>query len=540
MCKRSYPRLSAPASGLRSRVIACLLLAAALATGVAAARWSRPVDLPDPGQARLPCLSYAPWNRHGESPIDDDPISAQRIADDLRLLSRYTKCVRTYSSRLGLGEVPRIASQLGMTVLQGIWIGRDPVANAAEIEAGLAAVAAAPDSVRGLVVGNEVLLRREQPAASLAGLLASVRARAPVPVTYADVWEFWIRHPELAGEVDWITIHALPYWEDHPVGVEEASAHIQDVHRLVSERFPGKEILIGETGWPSAGRQRGPAAPGRIAQARFTRDWMRTAGQAGIDYNYIEAFDQPWKRRLEGAMGGAWGIVGSDGQVKFPFQGPVAEAPERAGRMTAGLVAGLLLGLALALWPLLRGRPRPSPAGWLAGAGGLALIGGLMPWQLETLATWSRTPLEWLAAGGFALLGNLLLALLSGWLALAAVGAAGPPRAAITASVAALVFGAAYFAGLHAVDPRYRGFPTALYVAPALALVVLRVAWPAQAMLATHARWLAWLAGAGALFMLWRAWPENHQAIVFSLLPLAMAACVLSQTTTGEARPTTP
>jgi hypothetical protein len=27
------------------------------------------------------------------------------------------------------------------------------------------------------------------------------------PVTYADVWEFWLRNPQLADEVDFITVH---------------------------------------------------------------------------------------------------------------------------------------------------------------------------------------------------------------------------------------------------------------------------------------------------------------------------------------------
>ena len=38
-----------------------------------------------------------------------------------------------------------------------------------------------------------------------------------MPVTYADVWEFWLRHRELASAVDFVTVHILPYWEDDPI-----------------------------------------------------------------------------------------------------------------------------------------------------------------------------------------------------------------------------------------------------------------------------------------------------------------------------------
>ena len=42
------------------------------------------------------------------------------------------------------------------------------------------------------------------------------------PVTYADVWEWWLKYPQVANEVDFITIHLLPYWDDIPTSVEGA------------------------------------------------------------------------------------------------------------------------------------------------------------------------------------------------------------------------------------------------------------------------------------------------------------------------------
>ena len=56
--------------------------------------------------------------------------------------------------------------------------------------------------------------------------------------------------------VDFVTIHILPYWDDFPVGAEFAAAHVDAIRRQVAVAFPGKEILIGETGWPSEGRMR--------------------------------------------------------------------------------------------------------------------------------------------------------------------------------------------------------------------------------------------------------------------------------------------
>ena len=38
-----------------------------------------------------------------------------------------------------------------------------------------------------------------------------------MPVTYADVWEFWLRYRDVQTAVDFVTIHILPYWEDFPL-----------------------------------------------------------------------------------------------------------------------------------------------------------------------------------------------------------------------------------------------------------------------------------------------------------------------------------
>ena len=86
--------------------------------------------------------------------------------------------------------------------------------------------------------------------------IRSAKARVHVPVTYADVWEFWLRYREMAPDVDFITVHMLPYWEDVPPRAEEAAAHVDNIRMQVAAAFPGKEILIGEAGWPSQGRMR--------------------------------------------------------------------------------------------------------------------------------------------------------------------------------------------------------------------------------------------------------------------------------------------
>ena len=117
----------------------------------------------------------------------------------------------------------------------GVWLGRDPAANEREMELGLAAAKRDAGTLRGIVVGNEVLLRRELTEKALAGYIERMNAATDVPVTYADVWEFWQAHPELAKVTDYVTIHILPYWEDEPVAPEKAIRHVADVYQRMDQ-----------------------------------------------------------------------------------------------------------------------------------------------------------------------------------------------------------------------------------------------------------------------------------------------------------------
>ena len=152
-------------------------------------------------------------------------------------------------------------------------------------------------------------MRGEISPLDLAEAIRGVKERAHKPVTYADVWEFWIKNRALAGVVDFVTIHILPYWEDMPIAAEQAADHVASIRRLAVSAFPGKEIVIGETGWPSAGRMREGARPSPANQARVIHDILARGKREGFRVNLIEAYDQPWKRYLEGTVGGHWGLL---------------------------------------------------------------------------------------------------------------------------------------------------------------------------------------------------------------------------------------
>jgi exo-beta-1,3-glucanase (GH17 family) len=137
--------------------------------------------------------------------------------------------------------------------------------------------------------------------------------------------------PYLEASVDYITIHILPYWEDRPVSPAHAVHHVATVYARVQRAFPGRRVMIGETGWPSEGRPRQAASASVVNEARYLREFLRYAATVDMPYNLIEAFDQPWKRAQEGTAGGYWGIFDAAGRPKFAMQGPVTEVAWLAG-----------------------------------------------------------------------------------------------------------------------------------------------------------------------------------------------------------------
>ena len=156
----------------------------------------------------------------------------------------------------------------GLKVLQGIWLGRNRADNRREIEAALQLARRHPGVVKALH-------RRQRDAAQGRArspprsrpIWRRCKRRSGLPVTYADVWEFWLKSPELASAADFITIHILPYWEDDPVAATEAVAHVREMR----DEAAGQVRRQGDLDRRGGLAERGPDARRRAPLARPIR-----------------------------------------------------------------------------------------------------------------------------------------------------------------------------------------------------------------------------------------------------------------------------
>jgi exo-beta-1,3-glucanase (GH17 family) len=409
---------------------------------------------------KIECISYSPYYRNGVSPLKIDTfISPEQIDQDLLKLSKLTNCVRIYSVSQGLDYVPKAASKLNMKVYLGVWIGWVKSLNEKELNLAINLANQYPNTINAMIVGNEVLLRGEQSESALKNYILKAKAETNVPVTYADVWEFWRKHPALEDSVDFITVHILPYWEDHPQPIAHALDHTSRVMDLLAQSFK-KPILIGETGWPSEGRARQGSIPSLVNQATYIRGFLRLAQEKHWQYNVIEAVDQPWKRNLEGTVGGYWGIYDTDFNLKFSLED---EVQARQDKLKSFLLPGAITLLFLVIAYFLNERRKSALFA-------IALLGCLTGFsshlQVEYLITACRTTQEWLSLGGLSLLSHVM--------AISLVWTISKPSQQnfnLLRSVLFVFFVSALIAScLLILDGRYRDYPVTLYLFAAIEL----------------------------------------------------------------------
>jgi cellulose synthase/poly-beta-1,6-N-acetylglucosamine synthase-like glycosyltransferase/exo-beta-1,3-glucanase (GH17 family) len=373
----------------------------------------------------LPSTSYAPFEP-GHT-VADSIADSEKVRADLKKLSTLTRAVRLYSSTEGNELVPPIAAEFGMKVMVGAWIDKDSNRNNREIEAAIN-LARRNSNVIGVVVGNETVYRGEQvpienlgPIAEtglepeevarilreeservrdaeaqpedkkaealrwalaennvhrLIKLIQRIKKSVNVPVTTGEIWNIWRDHPQLANSVDLIAAHVLPYWENFTdkQAVDQAVAMFQ----LLRDQFPGKRIMIAEFGWPSAGYNLGNAEPGSFEQASVLRNFVTRAEAIGMEYNIVEAIDQPWKF-FEGGVGPYWGILDASREPKFAWTGPIVN--ENYWKLAAiALLVGVLMSL-----PILRlAQPTVMQALVLSAA-----ANGVGAWAATVFAYWA-------------------------------------------------------------------------------------------------------------------------------------------------------
>lgn len=235
-------------------------------------------------------VAYTP-SEYNPLPGQKKPATFESILVDLQTLRPYFNALVTYSCNAddGLDKIVPIAERLGYHVVLGIW----DVQSVREIETAVSLARRHPNTVIGIIVGNETLTMRRASWEALGAAIRIVQAALPdvavsttEPITeYGD--------EELRRIVDFHAPNC--HWvfqggnrQDVRAAIEWLKQRIKSLQELP---YGNKPILIKEHGLPSAPL---PFTP--ELQAQYWKIWLtempNTEMRASV---FWEAFDLPWK-----------------------------------------------------------------------------------------------------------------------------------------------------------------------------------------------------------------------------------------------------
>ncbi|HET7505241.1 MAG TPA: glycosyl hydrolase family 17 protein, partial [Kofleriaceae bacterium] len=295
-----------------------------------------------PPPRHLSGIAYSPF-RDCQAPGGARQPSASDIEDDLFRLAHSSNAIRTYSA-IGINAtVVSTADALGHPVYAGAWL--DEIATD-ESELRALMNMAQTSHAAGFIIGNEFYLRhRAEGHRALDYLLDRIRRfkaalpdrHAPVMTAEVDSIMFeWAcegganrvrgitrEYEPILDETDAILIHIYPFWEGRSINgaASLTAARYVAIRDFVKKRYPGKRVILGETGWPSAGAPVGAAIPGRDAQRRYMAELLQLADTMDIDLFYFDAFDEGWKLEEPGRVGQHWGYADSTRAAKYDIFG---------------------------------------------------------------------------------------------------------------------------------------------------------------------------------------------------------------------------
>lgn len=242
-------------------------------------------------------------------------IGEAQIRERLQIIQPYVNWVRTFSCSEGNELIPRIAKELGLKTLVGVWLDGDRENNEKELNNAIEVARAGHADL--LAVGNEVLLRGEMPDHELIDYINRAKTGAPgVPVGYVDAYFLFVDHQQVTDACDVIFANCYPFWEGYPA--EHALVYMKDMYRRAVNVAKGKKVIISETGWPNLGSvTRGTAEPSFENAVRYLINAYQWAEEEDIEIFYFSSFDEVWKIAHEGDVGAYWGLWDKDGNMKY-------------------------------------------------------------------------------------------------------------------------------------------------------------------------------------------------------------------------------
>jgi len=266
------------------------------------------------------------------------PTTAQ-IDEDLRHVEQghLANAIRFYGQTCNLDQVPGRVQAVAPSLSVYSGVACQTASTVSQEITTMAANANTHTNVKAAVICNEPSIANPPiPATTLATYLTEAKGkitRSDVTLSVADIWSAWLDssyQQRLGPLVDTLIVHVHPYWDNQCVTY--GAQYVEERIAAVQQAYPGKQIVLGETGWPTAGTPQPQAAtnctglgqptsfgdPSILNQQRFLQDFLARPGLSTLPFFYFESYDEPSKADEPNGVGPNWGTHFVDGTCKAP------------------------------------------------------------------------------------------------------------------------------------------------------------------------------------------------------------------------------
>jgi exo-beta-1,3-glucanase (GH17 family) len=278
-------------------------------------------------------VNYGPFHKDGQAP--DKPIPDSQFLDDLGTMAQKLTYIKTYGldTKSRLDRLVPLSSQKYPKLKIFLGVYEQGYANAnsnhdtvtkPQLDLAIAQANQYPNTVKCVVVGNECLpgdaTQYPVDVQQLITDLQYVRGKIPnknVMVTTCLAYGAAQTYGnQLAPYCDFMMVNIYPFYGK--VSINGAWGNLVDAYRMFARQFAkfGKQLVVGETGWPSVGPANGSAVPSIPNEQTCISQILANASGLGPVFLF-EAFDEPWKH--ENGWAAHWGLWDKDGHSKFPF-----------------------------------------------------------------------------------------------------------------------------------------------------------------------------------------------------------------------------
>ncbi|KAK8230831.1 hypothetical protein HDK90DRAFT_333595 [Phyllosticta capitalensis] len=305
----------------------------------------------------FPGMDYTPFNAQYPDCLHNPP-SQNNITLDVAVLTQLTSAIRLYGTDCNQTEMVLAALDLleikDVKVWLGAWLGNNKTTNDRQMAQMWSILDKhGGDPFAGVIVGNEVLYRKDMSETELAKILKDTKDNITthnwdLPLATSDLGDNWTE--QLATEVDIVMANIHPFFAgvEAPQAASWTWSFWQNHDVAVTKSLTSKKHVISETGWPSAGGNDCGTEAGCTSDTQgsvagidemntFLGDWVCQALKNQTEYFWFETFDEPWKVRYntkDEQWEDKWGLMTIDRKLK-----PGVQIPDCGGQQ-AKVVTG--------------------------------------------------------------------------------------------------------------------------------------------------------------------------------------------------------